>query len=115
MVWTCDGTERTLEVWTDSVTRGGMLWLDDGLRRERHPVPSVFAEADESADYLRLRLRLIEDPDGMDPGRTSAFLCGEYPLRQLYLTSAALEPSACVADMEFPEIEGLEPCDAPWP
>jgi hypothetical protein len=48
-------------------------------------------------------------------GRTSAFLCGESPLRQLYLTSAALEPSDCVADPDFPAIEGLEPCLQSWP
>lgn len=113
--WSCDGTERTLEVWTDSVTRGGMLWLDDGARRERHPVPSVLAEADDSADYLRLRLTLIEDPEGMEPGRTSAFLCGERLTRQLYLTSAAMEPADCVADPDFPGVDGLEACEHDWP
>ncbi|TNE92114.1 MAG: hypothetical protein EP330_02880 [Deltaproteobacteria bacterium] len=114
VAWSCAEGERVLEVWSTSVTAGGMLWMDDGERRERHPVPSVAAEADDSADYLRLRLELIEDPAMVELGTSSAFLCGEAITRQLYLTSQAQQPADCVVDPDFPGIDGLGPCENSW-
>lgn len=113
--WRCTGEAAELTAWADAATRGGMLWLDDGERRERHPVPSVAAEPDGSGDVLELRLDVIEDPAWVDVGRTTAFLCTEAPLRQLYLISFDYEVADCVRDPGFPEIEGVDPCAGLWP
>ncbi|MCO4746950.1 MAG: hypothetical protein KC912_19285 [Proteobacteria bacterium] len=111
----CTGSGWLLEAETSSWTRGGMLWLDDGLRRERHSVPSVAAEVDQSGDFLRLTLDVIADSDQWQAGRTSGFLCGERPLRQVYAISFDYEAADCRRDPGFPEIEGVDPCGERWP
>ena len=75
--WSCseEDAEWEFTVRTDAWTSNGELWMAEGELVEKHAVPSVGAEADGSADKLRLRLGIVPDWRDAEPGSTTRWPC----------------------------------------
>lgn len=113
----CDPETATwlLEVHTDAWSGGGSsAWTTDARYVEVHPVPSVAAASDASADLLRLVLPVVVDWREARPGGGTDFDCASEPDVLLVLNDVRGEPVDCRQWGPDPEIwnevEGLEPC-----
>ncbi|RME24545.1 MAG: hypothetical protein D6798_10965 [Deltaproteobacteria bacterium] len=78
--WGCDVDAATwsFEIETDGWTGNGYLWMASGSATwERHPVYSVEAARDGSADRLAVELDIEPDPREVVLGSSTRFLCSD--------------------------------------
>lgn len=79
-----DSGKWALNVGTERWTGGAELRMStDGLYVEAHPVLSVEAAGDGSADRLELNITFVADFQDVSPGATTAFNCGTPALQGL--------------------------------
>jgi hypothetical protein len=120
----CDvyASEWTFEVKTMYWTGSGRLWLATTVERaERHALPSVEAEADGSADRLKLTLDVVRDWRNAVSGSSTAYRCGQAEALS-YLVQVYTPDGEEVADCRSwgfdPEIwsavDGSAACDERW-
>jgi hypothetical protein len=113
----------SLEVKTEGWSGGGFLWMAEPLYDEepdtagtypyfieRHPFYSVGAEADGSADRLKLSLTAVSDWRDAAPGSSTRWLCADE--ERLSIWVEVLGPSGnAVADCEGWGIDAEELCN----
>lgn len=105
----------TLEVAADAWTGGGTsAWTTDGTYVEVHPVRSVAAAGDGSADALLLVLPVVSDWRDAAPGRGTDFACAADPDVVFWLFDAWGAPADCWRRGPRPDVwdtvEGVTAC-----
>ena len=97
--WTCEDDNWSIVVSTEGWTGNGLIWLGDSNRYERHPIYSVEAASDGSADRLRINLTATADWRDTQSGSLTGFYCEEKERLSLFITihhPQTLETSDCV-------------------
>ncbi len=74
-----------IDVVTAGWTGNGFLWFTDGQRYERHPLYSVLASPDGTADQLRLQVDIASDWRDAQSGRSTGFSCNEGALPNMFI------------------------------
>ena len=74
----CVHQSWTINVVTEGWTGNGLLWLSNGEQNERHPLYSISAAEDSSADYLRITLETVSDWRDWQSGSYTRFGCYDF-------------------------------------
>jgi hypothetical protein len=96
--WVCEDDLWTILVTTEGWTGNGTLWLGTTERYERHPLYSIQAAPDGSADLLRIRLEATPDWRDAQAGQRTGFQCVEQTRISgmlMVLDPSSLDPADC--------------------
>ena len=119
-----DAQTWTFDVTTNAWTANGNLYLAaDTLYLERHPLTSIEAAADGTADHLQAQVAIQADWRDASPGSATAFQCNPSTwetlnFRVVVYTPGTSDVGDCrswgPAPSNFDSFSSVPPCDLAW-